>query len=546
MQEAHTWAVISSYNKGNGPHASENPAILIDILRGPNANTAQIMGGGSAKLSPHYAVTPFDGITAKLSSYTNQTAVSSSSRSPDHAPASAVEITYALDYTNHKWMPPLSIDQIAGRKFTQTFFGSPDLSGPVIHRAATTNAEQLRLNEVTPGAQIGPFSMRLHGRYTPLESGRHRFSLISAGRSRLLIDGEQVVDNWTHQTPGDYNYGSGSAEVVTAVPLNAGQTYELALEYSKSDGSHAAAVRLGHLPPISDEAIKEAAVLAAAADVALIFVGLSGDWETEGHDRLDMELPGQQVALIEQVAAANPNTAVILQTGSPISMPWLDQVPAVLQAWYPGQECGNAIADVIFGDINPSGKLPQTFPVRLEDNPAYINYPGENSVVRYGEGIFVGYRYYEKKKLQPLFSFGHGLSYTSFTIDNLRLSAAEIGPEDELVVSVNVTNAGERAGQEVVQLYISDSQSTLSRPMKELKGFAKINLQPGETQALSLTIDKTALAFWDDKKQAWVAEAGQFIALVGNSSQNIAARASFNLSETAVFGGPIVNLQQLT
>jgi beta-glucosidase len=186
-------------------------------------------------------------------------------------------------------------------------------------------------------------------------------------------------------------------------------------------------VRLGHLPPVPADAIKRAAALAAEADVALLCVGLNGDWESEGFDRPHMDLVGEQTALIERVAAANPNTVVVLQTGSPVAMPWLDQVAAVVQAWYPGQECGNAIADVLFGDVNPSGKLPQTFPVRLEDNPAYINYPGENGTVRYGEGLFVGYRYYEKKRVAPLFPFGFGLSYTTFAYGTPRLRAGFIG-----------------------------------------------------------------------------------------------------------------------
>ena len=200
--------------------------------------------------------------------------------------------------------------------------------------------------------------------------------------------------------------------------------------------------------------------------MALVFVGLNGDWESEGHDRPDMELAGEQNELIERVAAANPSTVVVLQTGSPVAMPWLDKVAGVLQAWYPGQECGNAIADVLFGAVNPSGKLPQTFPVRLEDNPAYINYPGENGHVRYGEGIFVGYRYYEKKRVAPLFPFGFGLSYTSFAYANLRLAAPTIGPDDQLTVSVDVTNTGQRAGQEIVQLYVRDVAAPCSPARK--------------------------------------------------------------------------------
>ena len=231
---------------------------------------------------------------------------------------------------------------------------------------------------------------------------------------------------------------------------------------------------------------------------SLLFVGLNGDWEGEGHDRPDIELVGQQVALIEQAAAANPNTVVVLQTGSPIAMPWLDKVAGVIQAWYPGQECGNAIADVLFGTVNPSGKLSQTFPQRLEDNPAYINYPGEHGRVYYGEGIFIGYRYYEKKQVAPLFPFGFGLSYTSFAYSNLHLNAKTIAPDEEVTLSVDVTNTGKYSGKEVVQVYVHDVHSTVTRPIKELKRFTKVALAPNETKTVTFTLDREALAYWDD------------------------------------------------
>jgi beta-glucosidase len=242
--------------------------------------------------------------------------------------------------------------------------------------------------------------------------------------------------------------------------------------------------------------------------------------------------------LIERVAEANPHTVVVLQTGSPVRMPWLPKVASVLQAWYGGQETGNAIADVLFGDVPASGKLPQTFPLRLEDNPAFINYPGENGRVRYGEGIFVGYRYYEKKDVAPLFPFGFGLSYTTFAYGDLRLSAPSISPDDTLEASVDVTNTGDRAGQEVVQLYVRDPQSRVARPHKELKGFAKLDLAPGETKTATFTLDRRSLAYWDDLRHAWVAEAGAFEALAGSSSADIRARAGFELTKTTSFGGP--------
>ena len=214
-------------------------------------------------------------------------------------------------------------------------------------------------------------------------------------------------------------------------------------------------------------------------------------------------------------------------------MPWIGKVAAVLEAWYTGQECGNAIADVLFGDVTPSGKLSQTFPELLEDNPAYINYPGENGKVHYGENLFVGYRYYDAKGIVPLFPFGFGLSYTTFEYNGLRLNAQEIGPDDTLQVSIDVTNTGNVVGKEIVQLYVADVQSSLRRPDKELKAFAKVRLEPGERQTVTLSIGRNALAYFDDLKHEWVAEAGAFEVLVGSSSLDIQANAMFHLNESS-------------
>jgi beta-glucosidase len=340
-----------------------------------------------------------------------------------------------------------------------------------------------------------------------------------------------VVNNWDNWEPGDTYFGSGSVEARGMKQLEAGRTYDLKIEYaSLASGSFGIrALRLGTTRLLGEDALQRAAQLAAESDVAVLFVGLNGDWDAEGQDRHHMDLVGEQNELIKRVAAANPNTVVVLQTGGPVTMPWLDEVAAVLQAWYPGQECGNSITDVLFGEVSPSGKLPQTFPLRLEDNPAFINYPGENGKVRYGEGIFVGYRYYEKKKVKPLFPFGHGLSYTSFAYEDLRLSAEQLSPNDELTVTFDVRNTGTRAGQEVVQLYVRDEKSRLARPEKELKGFAKISLQPGETKTVPLKLGMRSLAYFDDAKPAWVADAGRFEVLIGSSSLDLRAHVSFTL-----------------
>lgn len=219
-------------------------------------------------------------------------------------------------------------------------------------------------------------------------------------------------------------------------------------------------------------------------------------------------------------------------------MPWLPNVGALIEAWYPGQECGNAIADVLFGDVNPSGKLPQTFPVRIQDNPAFLNYPGENGHVHYGERMFVGYRWYGARQIAPLFPFGFGLSYTTFAYGEVQLSSDEIAPGENVTAEIEITNMGDVAGKEIVQLYIHDRVSRLSRPEKELKGFQKLELEPGETKKVTFTIDRSALTYWDDRDHLWIAEAGDFDVLIGRSASEVESRATFTLSKSETFIHP--------
>jgi beta-glucosidase len=486
---------------------------------GPNARVAQIMGGGSAQVNAHYAVTPFDGVMARVG---------------DH-----VTVRYEQGCTNYKLLPLLESELLlAGTEGTEhgfavEFFNTPDLSGAPVHREIQPKSELSWFGEMPAGVNQQQFSLRATGRFTPRETGSYTFGLISIGRSRLSIDGQQVIENWIEQTHGGDFLGMGGKEVQATATLEARRPYLLTLELARGEEAPLAAVHLGCLPPVPGDAIERAVALAAATDVAIVCVGFGGEWQSEGFDRPDLALPGKQDALVEQVAAANPRTIVVLNTGSPISMPWLEQVAAVVQAWYPGQECGHAIADVLFGDTNPSGKLPQTFPQRLEDTPTYLDFPGENGKVYYGEGLFVGYRYYEKKKIAPLFPFGFGLSYTTFAYSSLSLSAQEIGPHDRLQVSVDITNTGQRAGKEIVQMYIRDQQASLQRPEKELKAFAKVQLEPGESKTVTLSIGRDALAYYDDLAHEWVAEAGEFEVLVGSSSQEIQASAMFALTTSS-------------
>ena len=286
--------------------------------------------------------------------------------------------------------------------------------------------------------------------------------------------------------------------------------------------------------PGRDQAlIDEAVSCAQEAEVALLYIALPAHLESEGYDRQNMRLTAQQEALIQAVAAVQPQTVVILNNGSAIEMlEWIDQVPAVLEAWMMGQAGGGAIADVLFGQVNPSGKLAETFPLRLEDTPAYLNFPGENGVVRYGEGLFIGYRYYDARRQAVLFPFGYGLSYTTFAYSQLRVSAEKFNATDGLQVSVDVTNTGDVAGKEIVQLYVHDQESRLVRPEKELKGFAKVTLAPGETQTVTLELDARAFVYYDPAYQQWITESGAFDILVGRSSADICLQATVQLEST--------------
>ena len=279
----------------------------------------------------------------------------------------------------------------------------------------------------------------------------------------------------------------------------------------------------------------DAAVSAArAAEVALLYIALPTYKESEGYDRADLDLTGQQVALIRAVTAAQPKSVVILNNGSAVTMSaWLDGVAAVLEAWMMGQAGGGAIADVLFGAVNPSGKLTETFPIKLSDTPARINYPGEGDVVRYGEGLYIGYRYYDAREQPVLFPFGHGLSYTTFEYSAASVSSPEFRDVDGVTVSVKVTNTGPVVGKEVVQVYVHDRQSGLARPPKELKGFAKVELQPGETKTVSVPLDFRSFAYYHPGYGQWITEDGEFDILVGASSADIRCRALVTLKSTA-------------
>jgi beta-glucosidase len=281
--------------------------------------------------------------------------------------------------------------------------------------------------------------------------------------------------------------------------------------------------------------IDQAADIAGTADVAVLYIALPNFIEAEGYDRTSLDLTAQQIALIKAVAKVQPKTVVVLNNGAPVAMTeWIDDVAAVLEGWMMGQAGGVSISDVLFGKVNPSGKLAETFPLKLADTPAYINWPGGAGKVFYGEGLFIGYRYYDAKQMPVLFPFGYGLSYTNFEYDNAKVSAKTFKDVEGVTVSVDITNTGDLAGMETVQVYVHDQESELVRPEKELKGFAKVELQPGETKTVSIPLDFRAFAYYHPKHRQWITENGDFDLLIGASSADIRQKETVTLESTIV------------
>ncbi len=283
----------------------------------------------------------------------------------------------------------------------------------------------------------------------------------------------------------------------------------------------------------TEEQIAEAVAAAKKAKVAVVFAGLPDAYESEGYDRTHMHMPESQNRLIEAVAAANPNTVVVLHNGSPVEMPWIDDVKGVLEAYLGGQAVGEAAVKVLWGDVNPSGHLPETFPLKLEDNPSFLFYGGEPRGTEYREGIFVGYRYYDKKKMDVLFPFGYGLSYTTFEYSGLKLDKASMKDTDTLTATVTVKNTGSRAGKTVAQLYVGREGGNVIRPVRELKGFRKVELQPGESREISFTLDKRAFAVWNNDIHDWYVESGEYCIEAGDSSINLQLLETVQVESTA-------------
>lgn len=284
-----------------------------------------------------------------------------------------------------------------------------------------------------------------------------------------------------------------------------------------------------------EKMVNEALKIAEKADKILVFAGLPDSFESESYDRNHMRLPDCQNVLIRRLMETGKPVIVVLHNGSPVEMPWAEQAQGIVEAYLGGEAVAEAVMDILYGKCSPSGKLAETFPMRLEDNPSFLNFPGMNKHVNYAEGIFVGYRYYDKKKMDVLFPFGHGLSYTEFSYDNLSLSDTEISPDGKLMVSVDVTNTGKMTGREIVQLYVSDRTGVAVRPESELKGFASVTLKPGEKKTVTMELDYRSFAWYDTVRKGWHAAGGRYWIRIGKSSRNIVLDAEVTMKNSSSF-----------
>ncbi|KAL4790899.1 beta-glucosidase J [Aspergillus venezuelensis] len=472
--------VLLKNDRGLLPLSKDRETLVI----GPNAKVTTYCGGGSAALEPYYAVSPYDGIKEKLA----------------HPPA------YTVGAYTHKLFPLLG-----AQMQTRPVNGKPGMIWKVYNEPPGTGSRKaieelwltntnIDLNDYKHPASQALWYADLEGTLIVDEDGKYEFGLAVCGTAKLYIDEELVVDNSTEQKLGDTFYGLGTMEERGQVALFSGKAYHIKVDFSsapsytlKVDNAMlgGGGLRVGCCKVIdAQQEIQKAVELAGIYDQVIICGGLNGDWEQESSDRTNMKLPGVLDQLISKVTIANPRTVVVMQTGTPVEMPWLDTMSALVQAWYGGNETGNCIADVLSGDYNRSGKLPVTFPNRLQDVPLFLNFRTEAGRKLYGEDVYVGYRYYELEDLEVNFPFGHGLSYTSFSFSDL-----------------NLENTGLVKGAEVTQL-----------PVKESKGFAKVELDPGECKEVTISVaEKYAASYFDEERDQWCVETGHYRVFISDS-----------------------------
>lgn len=470
---------------------------------GSDAFPAVPGGGGSSETKPFNSVSFLEGI----SNYLGEKA----------------KVLYTVDN------PPLK-DIFENSEFVTVPGGDPGLEGEYFNNqnlegtpALVRTDRRIRFEWGEDGyVSGGPpehFAVRWTGYFIPKTSGEYKFYVSADDGIRLYLDDQRVIDDWQRHAETLDTY---------VRQLESGHAYRLRLEYFQAVGTATAGFGVINAVQSVGGEVKK---LAAKADVAIICVGFSPASETEGNDRT-FRLPAGQDDLVHTIQSVNKNTIVVITSGGGVDMTrWIDYVPAVIEAWYPGQEGGTALAQILFGEYSPSGKLPASFERRWEDNAVFNSYYPETGTkrVKYAEGVFVGYRHFDRSPVKPLFPFGFGLSYTQFGYSNLKISPAAGNLDEPVQVSFDIRNIGQTAGAEVAELFVSDDHASVPRPIKELKGFARVDLQPGEVKHVVLTLNRRAFSFYDVSNKQWKAEPGTFKILLGSSSEKIELQATYSL-----------------
>lgn len=484
---------------------------------GPNAAEARIMGGGSAQINAHYRVSPLQGLKSALGG--NQI------------------IIFEQGCNNNRLLKIFNSD------IETKFYSKNENDDIEIHADTNDEGEYIWIELPFDKKYHKNFRAIVSGEFKPEVDGVYDFGVACAGLAKLYVDDKLVVNAHDDWKVGENFFGFGCDEVRSSMRLNAGQSYRVVVKFQTADADlnsvGLSALRVGIELPLSEDDIAKAVEIAKNQPIALLFVGREGEWDTEGLDLPHMRLPGAQDQLIKRVAEVNSNVIVILQSGGPIEMPWLKDVKAVLQMWYPGQELGNSFADIIFGDVSPGGRLPQTFPKKLLDNSSFshdpISYPGEDGVVRYDEGVFVGYRHHDTHEILPKFPFGFGLSYSVFKWEKPKISNTTLS-EQKIQVSIEIKNIGLVKASEVVQLYMQPIGSKVDRPKKELCDFAKIYLEPDKSGVVNLEVGLKSLSYFDVDAGEFIADKGKYELLLAASSQDIRSIIRINLAKKWCLG----------
>ena len=493
-----------------------NKKLHIAVI-GPNAAYARPVGGGSAEVHPVFAISPLSALQQALKG------------------KAVIEYAPGILFNYPQPVAPKFFYQNDGKAhgLKAEFFADTNFKGkPAVINAAQIDYRQ-GAAQITPAANNPEFkgkkfSVRWVGKIKAPANGLYTFNLHSIGPVVLYLDGKKILK------AGNKNYWMGQPNLVSKVQLKKGKMYDVKLEY-RSITPYDPNMGVGLMVTLNWQypqkaSIAHAVSVARKADVALIFAGTSNHFESEGFDRKSLDLPDNQDELIQHVARANKNTVVILTSGAPVAVDkWINRVPAVLETWFDGEFIGKAITDILIGKSNPSGKLPVTFPINIKQEPLAVqHYKDNDSLLTYSDGIYVGYRYFDTKHIKPAFPFGFGLSYTTFKYSDLKLVADTTGGKHQVDVSYNITNTGKRSGAEVSQVYVHEQNPQIDRPYKELKGFVRVDLKPGESKSVHLTLNKSAFQYWSPQKHSWVMDPAVFDVLVGSSSEHILLTKSVN------------------